>query len=354
MTMITNPLETLENPEVSLNIREFLLREKPPTPCLVMDLAQVAKCYQALHQAFPKAAIHYAVKANPERGVLQTLFGQGASFDIASPAELQACLSLGISLQRLSYNNTIKKAQDIAEAYRAGVRLFAFDSFAELEKLACYAPGAEVICRILVENTGAEWPLSRKFGCEPELALELLAHAQTLGLNPVGVSFHVGSQQTQPSAWDKALKRAAALFRRASVALELLDIGGGLPAHYRSRTKVPALSVYAEAIHHSVRKHFGAYPPKLMLEPGRSLVADAGVIQSEVVLISKKSLHDSLRWVYLDIGKFGGLAETLDEAIRYRFCTLATVLAHLSFWLDLRATVPTSSTNGTSSSCLCP
>ncbi|MDJ0951996.1 MAG: type III PLP-dependent enzyme [Alphaproteobacteria bacterium] len=228
----------------------------------------------------------------------------------------------GAAAERLSYGGTIKKQADIAYAHDQGVTLFAFDSATELEKLAAAAPGARVFCRILMEGDGADWPLSRKFGCEPEMARDLLLQAGDIGLEPYGVSFHVGSQQTDPEQWDIAIGRTAMLFtalNEAGIELRLVNLGGGFPARYRK--DVPDLDAYSSAIMSAMTRHFGNRLPALICEPGRGLVGDAGVIQSEVVLVSRKAYDDEVRWVYLDAGKFGGLPETMDEAIQYRLRT---------------------------------
>jgi ornithine decarboxylase len=220
--------------------------------------------------------------------------------------------------ERISYGNTIKKEEDIRAAFAKGVDLFAFDSAAELAKIGRAAPGARVFCRILTSGAGAEWPLSRKFGCTPPMARDLLAEAKAHGLVAYGVSFHVGSQQREPAQWDAALAEVAHLFRdldQIGVELEMVNLGGGFPATYCEA--VPDPSAYGAAIAAALRRHFGNRIPRLIMEPGRGLVGDAGVIESEVVLIARKGGEDDRRWVYLDIGKFGGLAETMDEAIRY-------------------------------------
>jgi len=268
--------------------------------------------------------VFYAVKANPAPEVVGALKDLGSSFDVASRNEIDLCLGRGIAADNISYGNTIKKERDIAYAYEKGVRLFAFDSLPELEKLSRVAPGARVFCRILVECTGADWPLSRKFGCAPEMAVELLRQARGMGLDPYGVSFHVGSQQTDLTQWDSAIGRAAKMFSalaETDINLRMINVGGGFPAKYRG--DVPAVVSYANAVMTAMTAHFGNNLPDMIIEPGRSIVGDAGVIQSEVVLISKKSANDPKRWVYLDVGKFGGLAETMDEAIKYRIKTPA-------------------------------
>ena len=299
-------------------ISTFLSERRPATPCLVMDLDVVADNFRRLRTAVPRAGIYYAVKANPAPEVLKLLAKLGSSFDTASVNEIDMALATGAGAERISYGNTIKKKADIAAAYQRGVRLYAFDSEAELGKLAEAAPGSKVFCRILTSGANADWPLSRKFGCDVEMARTLLLAAARRGVVPHGVSFHVGSQQRDPAQWDAAVAQAAWLFRECEengVQLNMLNIGGGFPTRYR-RT-VPGMQAYGAAIEESLRKHFGNRIPDVIVEPGRQMVGSAGVLQTEVVLISKKAESDKKRWVYLDVGKFGGLAETMDEAIQY-------------------------------------
>ena len=299
-------------------IRNFLRNRRPDGPCLVVDLDIVRDNYQTFARAMPDSRVYYAVKANPAPEILKVLAELGSSFDCASLAEIDMASASGATPERISYGNTIKKERDIAAAYERGVRLFAVDSREEVEKIGRAAPSARVFCRILIANDGAEWPLSRKFGCAPEMAVDVLEHAHRLGLDAYGVSFHVGSQQPNPEAWDGALSASAAIFRTLSergIALRMVNLGGGFPAKYLK--KIPVVKTYGRAISSALRKHFGNRIPETIIEPGRGMVGDAGIIKAEVVLISRKEDNDPLRWVYLDIGKFGGLAETMDEAIRY-------------------------------------
>ena len=146
--------------------------------------------------------------------------------------------------------------------------------------------------------------------------------ARDMGLDPHGISFHVGSQQRDLSQWDVALGKTKMLFTalsEAGIELKMVNLGGGFPARYRQR--VPAIDNYADAIMTAMRKHFGNRMPAMVVEPGRGIAGDAGVIHAEVVLIARKSYDDPRRWVYLDIGKFGGLPETMGEAIQYRLKT---------------------------------
>jgi ornithine decarboxylase len=303
-------------------IEQFLAERRPATPCLVFDLDVVEENYQDMRRALPDAQIYYAVKANPAPEILALLVALGSRFDTASVAEIKMVLAAGARPEHISFGNTIKKQVDIATAHALGVRMFAFDSEAELNKLAVAAPGANVFCRILTSGVGADWPLSRKFGCNVAMAESLLKAAPAKGLTPIGVSFHVGSQQRDPDQWDHALAQTADLFRRLEadgIHLNLVNLGGGFPTRYRR--DVPTSAEYGVSIRHALERHFGNRLPETIIEPGRGMVGNAGVIQTEVVLISRKSIDDAdadnRRWVYLDIGKFGGLAETMDEAIQY-------------------------------------
>lgn len=303
-------------------IARFLATTTLPSPCLVVDVDMVEHHYLELAHALPAARVFYAVKANPADEIVTRLEGLGANFDTASLGEIDLCLRLGVAPERISFGNTIKKQRDIAAAYARGIRLFAFDSQAELEKLAQSAVGSKVFCRILVDCDGAEWPLSRKFGCEPRMAADLLVRAKNLGLDAYGISFHVGSQQTDTAQFDKAIVQAADLFADLAargVTLRMVNIGGGFPSRYNR--DVPPMEIYGEAIRASIARHFPNGAPELIVEPGRCIVGDAGVIQSEVVLVAHKGGDDARRWVYLDVGKFHGLAETMDEAIKYRLLT---------------------------------
>ena len=303
---------------MTARIREFLKRRTDEGPCLVVDLDVVRENYNAFAKALPDSKVYYAVKANPAPEILKLLVELGACFDVASVSETEAVLAAGATPGRISYGNTIKKESEIAAAFRLGITLFAIDCEAEVEKVARAAPGSRVICRIHCDNAGADWPLSRKFGCEPAYAADILEHAHRQGLVPHGISFHVGSQQNNVEAWDRALASTASIFRTCAergINLSMVNLGGGFPAKYVRKT--PKLESYGKAIFRSLRKHFGNAIPNTIVEPGRGLVGNAGVIEAEVVLIAKRNPEDELRWVYLDIGKFHGLAETIDESIRY-------------------------------------
>ena len=285
----------------------------------MLDLDIVARNFDALRAALPVAKIYYAVKANPAAPVLRLLAGMGACFDAASLPEIEACLDAGAQADAISFGNTVKKPAAIAAAHAHGVPLFAFDSIEELEKISRHAPGAKVYCRIAVNNVGADWPLSKKFGTTLARAKELMLAAPRLGLQPHGLSFHVGSQQTGTLAYEMAIAEVAMLFtdlKAQGLELKMLNLGGGFPVRYRE--DVPGTDAFGAAIMNAMTEHFGNDLPDMLIEPGRAMVGNAGVVAAEVVLVCRRMDADARRWVYLDIGRFGGLAETEGEAIRYR------------------------------------
>lgn len=303
-------------------IARFISEHQPVTPCLVFDVDRVEANFRALQRALPLARIYYAVKANPAAPVLQRLVGLASNFDAASYEEVAACLDAGAHPDAISFGNTIKKVSAIRSAFERGVSMFAFDSAEELAKLAKHAPGARVYCRILVANEGADWPLSRKFGTSVAQARELMLRAGDLGLDPYGLSFHVGSQQTTTRAYEVAIGKVAMLFTdltEAGINLRMMNLGGGFPTRYRDA--VPEIDQFGNAIMTAMTDHFGNALPEMVIEPGRFIVGDAGVVSAEVVLVSRRDPQEPVRWVYLDIGRFGGLAETEGEAIKYRILT---------------------------------
>lgn len=295
--------------------------EGRPTPFLVVDLSRIKTKYHEMVELFPTAKIHYAMKASPAVEVIHLLADLGSNFDCASIYELDRVLSCGVDGSRISYGNTIKKADHVKYAFDKGVRLFATDSEADLKNIAKFAPGSKVFVRILVQGSEtAEWPLSRKFGCHPNMAIDLLIQAKALGLDPYGISFHVGSQQKDVAAWDDALAKVKYMFdwmlNEEGIKLRMINLGGGFPTNYIS--EVNPIQVYAEEIKSYLTDDYSDEDmPDIILEPGRSLVGGSGVLVSDVVLISRKSDTDLTRWVYTDVGLFQGLIETLGEAIKY-------------------------------------
>jgi len=297
-------------------IKKFSKDKK--TPFLIINKKKVEKNYEELQKNLPYAKIYYAVKANPEDEVIKILDKKGSNFDIATIFEMEQLLRLGISTDRMSFGNTIKKEEDIAYAYKKGIRLFATDSESDLNKIARQAPEAKVFFRLLCDGSGADWPLSRKFGAYPDMIFRLALRAKKLNLIPYGLSFHVGSQQRDIGQWDNAISQCKYLFDSladADINLKLINIGGGFPSNYLEPTQ--DISVYAKEVTRFLKEDFGDNFPEIIIEPGRSLVGDSGTLVSEIVMISSKSTTTGYDWVYVDVGKFGGLIETIGESIKY-------------------------------------
>jgi ornithine decarboxylase len=303
------------------------LADTKETPFVVIDLETISEHYDTLVEYFPYASVYYAVKANPAPEILTLLRDKGSNFDVASIYELDKLLGLDVAPERCSYGNTIKKSKDIRYFYEKGVRMFATDSEADLRNIARAAPGSQVYVRILTEGSHtADWPLSRKFGCHTDMAIDLLILARDLGLEPHGISFHVGSQQRDIGVWDAAIAKVKVIFERLKeedgIVLKMINLGGGFPANYITRANT--LPTYAEEITRFIQEDFGDDFPQIILEPGRSLISNSGILVSEIVLISRKS-HTALhRWIFTDVGKFSGLIETLDEAIKFPIYTEKT------------------------------
>jgi len=289
------------------------------TPRLELDVTRALEGYDALVSTLPGTAVHYAVKANPDPTLLRALVQAGSHFDVASQAETDACLAAGAVPDDLVFSNPVKRRADVVSAARSGVRLFVVDSPEETRKLAEAAPGARVLCRLVTSGEGSDWPLSRKFGCSTGEAVAVLRLAATLGLDPAGVSFHVGSQQRDPLAWRAPIDASARIFatlRADGLRPHLVDLGGGFPAAHEGGA--PPLHCYAAAIHSFLGRAFGADRPDTLIEPGRGVVGDAGTVVTRVIAVLSRG---DVRWVYLDCGVFSGLVETRGEAIRYRLHT---------------------------------
>ncbi len=292
--------------------------EEKETPFLLVDLDVIKDDFDELTRCLPFSKIFYAVKANPMDEVLSLLRDLGSNFDVATRYEFDQLLKLGVDPSRISYGNTIKKEADIKYFYEKGVRYYATDSEQDLEKIARSAPGSNVFFRILTDGKGADWPLSKKFGAHPDIIYSLILKAPEIGLVPYGLSFHVGSQQRDIGQFDEAISKCTYLFQAAAeegIFLKMINLGGGFPANYIQYNQ--SLDIYAKEIKRFLEDDFGDEIPEIWIEPGRSMAADSGIIVSEIIMISKKAKYSENQWVYIDIGKFGGMIETIDESIKY-------------------------------------
>ena len=295
-------------PRIAERIREV------KTPSLLMDLDGIRSRYIQIRYHFPETNVYYAVKANDHIDILRALAELGSGFEVASVEELEKVLSLGVPSERIISSNPVKPPDFIDFAYTSGVRRFAVDSFAEVEKIAKIAPRARVYVRITVPNEGSDWPLSRKFGVDPDTALEILEYAKEKGLVPIGLTFHVGSQCNNLRNWFIAIRNSSQLWERArrrGIKLLVLNMGGGIPVRYMYEAlRVEDIAYYVKGL---LRKYFPNPPYELQIEPGRGIVGDQGIMVTSVIGKAKRGEEN---WLYIDTGVFNGLAEALG-GIRY-------------------------------------
>ena len=288
--------------------------ERIPRSVLVYDLAQVEENYLGFLEANDDLAIHYAIKACPNPRVLRKITSLGGGFDFASRAELDLALDTGVSPQKCIFSNTVKFPADVHYAFERGVAAFVADSEYEVRKLARYAPGSKLYVRLLVDNKEAAHPLGEKFGTTPENARRLLKLGQSLGLEPYGTHFHVGTQCYSARAWEKPARQAAAIFRefeRDGTPLTLFNIGGGYPAPYLGRA-IPSVPEILGAVDRVLQQELGKRPPIVAVEPGRALAATAAALSSRVLLRAPRAEGE---WLHLDVGVYHGLNEALDRLV---------------------------------------
>jgi ornithine decarboxylase len=284
---------------------------KVPSPGLIISPKKAAANYQAVQRAFPYATVGYTVKSNPHPLLLEAIARvDKAHFEVASRAEIEALIKIGVSGANIFYSNPVKQLAHIRAAVEMGVTQFAYDSAAEVEKLASFGRPLEVYVRMTVPHTGALWPLTHKFGVEPLKAVSLLKLAQERGLKPVGLAFHVGSQCNRPDTWAEALQAVAPAWQMARAAgldLDLIDLGGGFPAPYFNPVMHPrdVAAVVTPLLEQCVP---GAQ--RVFLEPGRGVSATSADMVLEVTGIAERP--DGQTWLYLDGGVFTGLYEIPD------------------------------------------
>lgn len=288
------------------------------TPFLIIDRQAIQQRLEEFQKAIGYAKVFYALKANPHKRITAFLQQRGVGFEISSEQELRSLLRHRVPPQRIISSNPVKSNTFIKGAYSAGVRLFAFDSYSEIEKLSEFAPNSKVYARISVSNEGSQWPLAKKFGVDIEDAVDLLARASEMHLEPYGITFHVGSQCTDPVTWVKAIEKSRIVWELAKnrgIELQMLNIGGGFPIRYTE--SVPSISRLAHIVRDAIENSF----PKgveIFVEPGRALVGEAGILVTTVI---GKAVRNGQRWLYLDAGVFHGLMESIG-GIRYPIGTV--------------------------------
>lgn len=283
--------------------------QQPETPFLILDGDRLQDNARRFRAAFPDGQVCFAVKANNDPTVLEIFHEEGIHFDVASWGEISQLAGMGVPADHMVFSAPTKIPRDIQRAHDYGVRRFSFDTRIELEKLAKFAPGAQVIARVAVDNNGSHWPLERKFGIEPSQEVDHFIYARTLGLEPYGLTFHVGSQNSDPQAWVRALERLSLIWNELEtkgIQLKVIDTGGGFPVRFND--PVPEVEEIAAAILPAMQRLFGN-KAKLLVEPGRGLVGNAGIMAASVI---NRATRGEREWLYLDVGAFQGLIEMHD------------------------------------------
>lgn len=283
---------------------------RPAGPTLIMDLEAVGEHYRRFTAALPGVAVHFATKCNPDPPLLRYLHQLGSGFEMASTPELATLIEIGVRPVGVIFSNPVKPWWHIRDAAAAGVRRFAADSEAELIKIAEHAPGAAVMIRTAVAPAASDVPSEGKFGVDADEAIQLLIAAVDLDLQPWGLTFHVGSQMTDPRAWIPPIRDAGMIMERllpTGIRLAALDIGGGFPADYGH--PVPPIEDYGSVI--SAALATLPYEVEVLAEPGRGLVADAGCLHTTVIGTARRH---GRQWAHLDVGAFNGVMEALETA----------------------------------------
>ncbi len=306
------------HPESSLDFETVraAVKDGYDKPFLLIDSSIVREKSRRFAAAMPRVRPHYAVKANPDPRVLRVLIEEGAGFEIASTAELDLLLSLGVPANEIYYSNPIKRRDFVAYAASRGVEWFVVDSVDEVRKIHSVKGDAKLYLRIDTPNIGSDWPLAGKFGAHASEIREIIATSARIGADLAGIAFHVGSQCRNPENWRVGIEKARAIFDQMSKAglnPRLLNIGGGYPV--RHVKPIPAIEVIGDVVNRALE----AFPPsvRVIAEPGRFLVSDAGYF---VCRIMGTAVRASKRWMHLDAGLFGGIIET-SEGLKYKIRT---------------------------------
>lgn len=291
--------------EWSGRINEFKDRT---TPFILTDAGILRQQCQLFRNLFPGVDLYYAVKAYPHGTVLQILDPLIDGYDAASIFEIKQLLHLGVDPKRISFNNPVKSPDAIRVAGDWGVMRFAAQSEEELAKVARHAKGAEVFIRVRMGDAKGAQSFSSKFGCPPERAIDLLLLAEELGLVSEGITFHIGSQATDLSAWRQAVKKAQNIVlhaRRQGLDVPVINMGGGLPVRYRQEDV--DIHDVANVVMATIAQ--GPQHIKYIAEPGRFLTADSSVIVATVI---GREYRDGTSWLFLDVGVFQAFTEVFE------------------------------------------
>lgn len=279
------------------------------TPFFYTSRDVLKQSYDAYVELFDNAEVCYALKANSDPFILTYLNSIGSSFEAASAYEIGLLVNVGVDPARIIYGTSIKPAEHIKIAFDAGVKRFAADSKEELAKIAENAPGAKVYIRAIVDDAGSVFMMSERFGSPSAEVKNLVKYAHHLNLKTYGISFYVGSQAANANMWAKGVHTVRPIIEELyeeGITFEALNIGGGFPVHYDTEEDIPELREIVIGIHNAL--HGLPYVPKLIMEPGRGIVATSTVLVTEVIARNDRSGEP---WLCLDAGIYNALYEAM-------------------------------------------
>ena len=283
------------------------------SPLLVLDQAAVRHQYRSLVAALPGVTLHYALKPLPHMGVIDVLKSEGASFDLATNGEVDLMREAQINPNECIHTHPIKRDSDIRYALDYGCNTFVFDNPVELQKFVAYKHQARLLLRVSFPNPETKVDLSKKFGCTPDMVLPLLRQAKELGIQVVGLSFHVGSQVPNAKRHVEAIEACNELLRQTAdqgLGLQILDIGGGFPVDYAGGE----LDIHAFCA--PIRAALANTPAgiRLIAEPGRFISAPA---MTSISSVMGKAERFGRTWYYLDDGLYGSYSGQLFDHVFY-------------------------------------
>ena len=305
---------SLEQPVINFNQAE-LLSQTYPTPFLVLSPSRIIKSISILREYLPEVKIFYAMKSNPNTAILEIIKNLVDGIDVASYGESSICQKMGISSNNIIHTNPVKKETDLVSSVEQGIKWFVIDNIEEIKKVKKLAPRSNLLLRVAIANPHCIVNLSAKFGAQEQDILPILKRAKSAGLNVRGISFHVGSQCTEPDIYYSALKYVRKIFNEANTAgftFDTIDVGGGFPISYKDA--LPTLAQFCTVLRKGLREFF-PYDLNFIMEPGRCISGGCITLVTRVI---GRAIRNGIPWYYVDDGVYGAFSGKLFDKCDYR------------------------------------
>jgi len=270
--------------------------------------------YRQISKHFANFKIAYAVKANPDERIIEILKQEKSYFETASLSEIIDLLKQKIHPQKIIFSNPVKEISAISQVLEKKITMHSFDSIDELKKYLQVDKNkkAQLLFRISVPNNGSLWPLSDKFGSPKKFWKKIYSFMQSNRLQLAGLTFHVGSQCENDKNWHKAMKlvkQATLLAKKYGLHPYVLNIGGGFPIDLgRKISSIDKIFGIIDSYIQQYKKYNIEFT-EFYAEPGRFIVGEAGVLETEIIGIAER---DEGKWVFLNCGVFNGMMEVID------------------------------------------